>query len=500
MGKQSIFEKPMLLDGLGLLFFFVFLGIVPPFASDPGVGWHLKTGQWIVENFRVPHHDPFLWSSEGREWISNQWLSDIILWGIFKTGGFDALAIFCFALPLTTMIWVQGKILISIKQNNSEPQQNEESNTFHGLIFYKLKSLIVPSILSFSVFVAWIQWIVRPVVFSFVLFSILFYWIWKAHNLVKFPNGRFYFAVAALFVLWANLHSAFPLGLLMLAFSAFAALVEKNYARFRLFLSSTLIGLLATFINPYGYKLHGNIISLLGEPYFMSLNSEWLSPNFGDLIFLPLALAIGLMIFASSSAQVSKPLWIRFITVAFCILALRGVRYIPFLGLILPTILMPANQQPSSRKHLFEVSKFCPILLVLFSSTIFIISLFTSIDSSGKYTSQLLRETKMWELVSSSCERADGKIYNHPDLGGGITFLLHPNCRASIDDRNELNGVESYKDFFKAMRADPSIDLAQLPKAMLIECNSPLASLAKEGYQGLKSVGDFERFCLIERG
>ncbi len=49
------------------------------FANDPGVGWHLATGDYILKNFSIPFIDPFLGGQEGRAWICDQWLADLIL-------------------------------------------------------------------------------------------------------------------------------------------------------------------------------------------------------------------------------------------------------------------------------------------------------------------------------------------------------------------------------------------------------------------------------------
>jgi len=27
--------------------------------NDPGIGWHIRTGEWILENHAIPHHDLF---------------------------------------------------------------------------------------------------------------------------------------------------------------------------------------------------------------------------------------------------------------------------------------------------------------------------------------------------------------------------------------------------------------------------------------------------------
>jgi hypothetical protein len=60
-------------------------------------------------------------------------------------------------------------------------------------------------------------------------------------------------AVAALEILWANFHGSFPLGVAIVAASAFDDDVESRGAR----LTAAAIAAIATLVNPYGLRLHG---------------------------------------------------------------------------------------------------------------------------------------------------------------------------------------------------------------------------------------------------
>jgi len=70
-------------------FLVIVIGIVRKkgMMVDPGVGWHLLSGKWNWENYRVLDHDIFSWTRNGVEWIQNQWLSDLIFWVFYQIGG-----------------------------------------------------------------------------------------------------------------------------------------------------------------------------------------------------------------------------------------------------------------------------------------------------------------------------------------------------------------------------------------------------------------------------
>ena len=74
-------------------------------ATDPDLWWHLRTGQWIVENGRIPHSDIFSFTRAGHPWISHEWLSEVIFYELWKHGGAAALIIFS-AVVTTLGLWI----------------------------------------------------------------------------------------------------------------------------------------------------------------------------------------------------------------------------------------------------------------------------------------------------------------------------------------------------------------------------------------------------------
>jgi hypothetical protein len=63
------------------------LGTFQSDSSNPDLFWHLRTGQWIVENRAIPHTDMYSFSRSGLEWIDSQWLFQTILYGFFFVFG-----------------------------------------------------------------------------------------------------------------------------------------------------------------------------------------------------------------------------------------------------------------------------------------------------------------------------------------------------------------------------------------------------------------------------
>ena len=82
----------------GLQDFLVLLGAITlvvlqldNFADDPGVGWHLRAGEFIAVYRQIPDYDPFLFSETPRRWISDQWFSDLVFYVLKDAGGWPLL-------------------------------------------------------------------------------------------------------------------------------------------------------------------------------------------------------------------------------------------------------------------------------------------------------------------------------------------------------------------------------------------------------------------------
>ncbi len=82
-----------------VLFLSLFLITLRPIA-DPDFWWHLRTGQYIAQTEAIPHTDPFSYTKVGQPWITHEWLSEIIIYAIFRLGGYGLL-IFIFSLIIT---------------------------------------------------------------------------------------------------------------------------------------------------------------------------------------------------------------------------------------------------------------------------------------------------------------------------------------------------------------------------------------------------------------
>ncbi len=64
------------------------------YEQDFDAFWHLKAGQWMLDNQRVLNYDPFTSEPEapGAPWVNVYWLFQLVLAGTHRIGGFAALS------------------------------------------------------------------------------------------------------------------------------------------------------------------------------------------------------------------------------------------------------------------------------------------------------------------------------------------------------------------------------------------------------------------------
>jgi hypothetical protein len=262
--RNYLWRKPGIQTLIVLLSFFLLLGQqLVGFANDPGVGWHLADGAQIAATSEIPRTDTFL--SEPRAWISDQWLSDLFLYHAYQYGGWPFLYSVVFVVYMLT---------------------------FFGIVYPATRAICKGALsASLATFVAFklgqIHFILRPVVFSFTLFAVLVMAVFGPIREHIRRDSRFgaltWIGIPVLFLLWAQIHPSFVMGLLLLGLVLVGGFLDRAiFARPISARSLALLALLlllsvaSTLVNPYTYRLHESIVALGQSDYFMHLNSEWL--------------------------------------------------------------------------------------------------------------------------------------------------------------------------------------------------------------------------------
>ena len=287
--------------------------------GDPGLGWHLRTPDLILDS-GWPTADPFTAPSRGNPWLANQWLGDVPLSLGWHLAGLNGV------VAVTLLVLLLGYRLL------------------YG--FLRADGLAWPAACLWTLTAAVAShyvWAARPNVFTFLGVLVL------ARVLTRFHDGRLPVRRLAwlppLFAAWANAHGGFVAGLAMLAAAAaveFAlglfhpnpgdrAAARRRCGWLALAGAGSAVGTLA---NPYGWRLYPWVTRLLGDDYFMNLNVEWLSPDFHDRGNTPIALALVLFPALLAVSRHRPNLVLLALSTMWLFLALKGRRYVPMWAVV----------------------------------------------------------------------------------------------------------------------------------------------------------------------
>jgi hypothetical protein len=242
-------------------------------TSDPDVWWHLRLGQWIADNQAVPHTEFFSYTANGAPLVAHEWLSELLFWSVHSVVGLAGLAV---VVGLAT--W-SGLLALAWLAH-----QRGASGFNVGVVLLLGAKALQPVTGT------------RPQMLTFALLC------WSLfvldHHLRR--GGRAIWLLVPMFLLWANLHAGFAVGLGILVAAVAAGLVDARWRRQldpvqrrRLVFAAGVLLLCAVvaLVNPNGLDLYR--YALLGStPAAHQLIQEWQPPDFTTLAMAPLALLI----------------------------------------------------------------------------------------------------------------------------------------------------------------------------------------------------------------
>ena len=268
---------------------FVLLFVVALFAMavretlDPDMWWHLRTGEAILAE-GIPTHDVFSFTVPEHEWVTHEWGSQVFMWLVYLAGGLPALIV-VFALLIALTFWL---LYVSCE----------------GRPFLAAFVVVLAAITSAIV------WGARPQIFNLLLTAVFVYLIER----VKRGEGGdgngerwLLWLLPLLTAVWANLHSGYLLGVVVIGTYAVGEAVqaylqpgdERSLSWRTVWALFLMAGLSfgAAVLNPSGVRLWLYPFETLGSPAMQAYIQEWHSPDFHVRIFWPFVamLALGVL-------------------------------------------------------------------------------------------------------------------------------------------------------------------------------------------------------------
>lgn len=388
-------------------------------VADPDVWWHLRTGQLIWQKHAIFRTDPFSYTRFGRPWINHEWLTDTIIYAVYKIGSWTALSILFAALA-------SAALLLAYTRCKARP-------AIAALVTVCGAAAAMPSLG------------VRPQVISF-LFGSLFLWV-----LDRSPDQpKVLFWLIPLTLLWVNLHAGYAVGIAFISVFLVGAILNailgsvtwpKATEESRN-LILTLIGCLAVVpINPYGTAMYQYPFTTLHSQAMQSAIQEWASPNFHGTIHLPtLLLILALFFLLAIRPQKLSPRDVLFLTtgVTGALLSVRHIALFVLIAIPIVSHLLESSRHPNVGKTSTGLRQ--RIFNSLLISGILAFAVARAVEIHSRQARNELADYPEKAAAFLAHRDSGGRLLNPYDWGGYLIWKLYPKWPVFIDGRADVYG------------------------------------------------------------
>ncbi len=297
---QTILRRvfPSLTDLVFLLPFFALFGLSDggrTLLNDGDTGWHIRTGDWILQHRQVPHTDLFSFTKPNQTWFAWEWGWDVLFSIVHRAWG------------LSGVVLINAAILGLV-----------------AVLLYRLvrrrttNDVLAFGITAIALFSSSIHWLARPHLLSWVFILAFLHLIDRAEK----GDQKILWIAPLLTLAWVNIHGSFFLG-------SFFLLIYAAFQAQRRYFVCALLCLAASLLNPYGWHLHEHVIRYLFDGKQLSHIQEYASIDFNSPLALRFEFFLGFGALAAWRALRQRQ-WAQAVMIAvWAHLSLKSARNIP---------------------------------------------------------------------------------------------------------------------------------------------------------------------------
>jgi hypothetical protein len=425
-----------------IIFFLGILALPARGVYDPDVWWHLRSGQEIVHNHAVPRTDIFSYTRSGEPWITHEWLSEIVLYTVYRSVGFSGLTVL-FALVIAS------SFLITYLRCEGRPY-------------------VAAFVVLLGAAASAPAWGVRPQMFSLLLAAIFLALLQRAESS---GNYKILWWMLPIQLLWVNLHAGYAVGLALIfltlvgwCLELWLGGVDRQQCLFRLRTLALVLAACGALVvcNPNGLHLYTYPFQTLQSRTMMDYIAEWASPNFHEGLFKPF-LAFLLLTFATLSLSriPLRPAQLLLL-LATGFGSLNASRHIAiFILVAIPLVAERLTEFAANTPRLRWLetpdrpatgAKLPFNALILLAMVLFVGLRFIQVFK--KQTPEVAKNFPVAAADFIAQHHPPAPVFNHYDWGGFLIWRLYPTYRVFIDGRADLYGDSFMDTFASASRAE----------------------------------------------
>lgn len=327
------------------LFIVLFLLFLRP-AIDYDLWWHLTAGKYLWTTGQVPVKDLFSFSLPDYPYVYHSWLTEWLLYAAYRISHLWGVSIL-YALFTTAGAFLLARIFLPYPE------------TRRDFLIWGMYLTGMP-LLSYIVHA-------RTQSVTFLFLAVLCF-LWDIYQKIPVRNVLIW-PVSLLFLLWANLHGGFTVGLLFLTAlwageflhtitrsgtGNLTMRIRQNKYYLLRSLKWLVFPVLATLFTPFGFRSYSQAWFMAANPVIRTLNIDWypLFTSQQHAFLLGILVTAGLIwILFRKHTDIR----IKFVLGIFYILSLISKRYIlPFSCIFFPVLAVEAG--PFIESFLFSPS------------------------------------------------------------------------------------------------------------------------------------------------
>ena len=325
--------KDALLFPVVALFFIALAGNLPRELFQDS--WLVILGGREVVQHGLPSHDTLAIWTQGREWVDQQWLAQLLFYGLYALGGIKL------ALSAHVLSAAAAFILALVVARR------------RGASTRSVCWIAVPAYFLLT----WGSWNARAQSLALLLFvSVVALLIRDAHS----PSRRVFFVIPLL-VLWANIHGTVLTGAVLVALWGVTYALERRQRPLREWAPRSAALVLApfacVFASPYAASLPGYYATMLFNSGFREIVVEWrpTAPSVQTAPFYFLAFAAVWLIGRRKERLIPFEQVLLAVTLLMGLQTTRSVIWFTLVALMLVPTLLDGVLKPNTRAMRFHV-------------------------------------------------------------------------------------------------------------------------------------------------
>jgi hypothetical protein len=438
---------------------------MPRLFHDSDTGWHVRNGETILKTAAAPRADSFSYTREGGAWLSWEWLSDALFGISHRLAGLSGVA-FVAAAAIAFTVCTAARLALSLGGN---------------LFLTASGSVLLLGVTS-------MHWLARPHVFSWI-FALIFLSVAEQER--HQPNRAIWILpLAAAF--WANMHASFLLGPVILFIYAlgecFAGIGGfKSSHGARRFAFASLLCVLATFINPYGWRLHEHILTYLQSNYLMDHIEEFRSFSFHSAGAMYVELFLAVAVVGTVALIKQRAYGPALLSLGMLHMSLYSARHLPIAAvLLLPLSIAAVSREARRWERLTGFVKYSdrlcaidkriygivPIAIVLVLTLLGINAL--AINGYAGFDSGTFPVH-----AADFLDNKVGRVFTTDQWAGYLIYRFAGRLKIFVDGRSDFYGQDLLEAYARVVAVKPGWDhvLNQYGvRFVLVQPDSPLAA------------------------